>query len=443
MCLRPLGLILLMFLETRRVRPSCRSGAAVNQVGDTMGDTGPNDRQIRVPRKPLTSAFVRKTIPAGRYFDGHGLFLRVMPSGSKQWVQRIVIQGKRTELGLGGAELITLPEARTRAIDNRRLVMQGGSPLIQKKTASLILCFADAALAVHSMHAPTWKNPKHAAQFISTLSTYAFPFVGQKSVATIDSADVLAILSPIWADKNETATRVRQRIGTVLKWAIAQGWRSDDPTRDIAAALPKIKRSKNHHTALAYEKVARCLERIKASAARPTTKLALEFLILTAARSGEVRGAKWSEISLQGGPDGPVWVVPAERMKAGVDHRVPLSSSAVAVIEHARLHSDGSDLIFSGSVQGKMMSDATMRKLINEIGFAVDVHGFRTSFKSWAVEKTSFSNQTSEAALAHTIQNKAEAAYNRSDLFEKRKTLMEMWGRFLQNSNCEVIRIAQ
>ena len=404
-----------------------------------MGDTVCDKDSIRRPRKALNNKFVHDAARAGKYFDGNGLFLRVMPSGSKQWVQRIVIQGKRTELGLGGAELITLPEARAKALENRRVSTLGGNPLVQRRSASLIPCFEDAAVRVHAMHAPTWKNPKHAAQFISTLSTYAFPFIGQKSVSSIDSSDILAILTPIWVDKNETATRIKQRIGAVLKWAIAQGWRADDPSRDISAALPKIKRIKKHRTALPYEKVTDCLDAIRGSAARPSTKLALEFLILTAARSGEVRGAKWSEISLHGGSDGPAWVVPAERMKAGVEHRVPLSSSAVVVIEHARLHSDGSDLIFPGSVQGKMMSDATMRKLINEIGFAVDVHGFRTSFKSWAVEKTNFSNQTSEAALAHMIRNASEAAYNRSDVFAKRKKLMEQWAIYLKDEQTKII----
>lgn len=202
---------------------------------------------LRKPEKALTAQFVKTAREPGKYFDGHGLFLRVQPNGQRQWVQRIVVRGKRCELGLGNPSLVSLSEARETALKNRKLARAGGDPILARKEADAILSFEEAARKVHSLHLPTWRNPKHAAQFLTTLETYTFPRMGKLRVADVTTADVLAVLSPIWTEKPETAARVRQRIGMVMKWAVAQGWRQDNPAESIAQALPKRDRSLIEH----------------------------------------------------------------------------------------------------------------------------------------------------------------------------------------------------
>ncbi len=379
------------------------------------------------PEKALSAAFVRTAIEPGKFNDGHGLFLKVDPSGAKRWVQRITIRGKRTEMGLGSASLVSLAEAREIALQNRKLARQGGDPLKARREAEAVLTFEEAAREVHAVHAPTWRNAKHAAQFISTLETYAFPRLGRLQVTDVTTADVLAALQPIWLEKPETARRVRQRIGTVLKWTIAKGWRQDNPADAIMQALPKQTVAKKHRKALPYSEVSACLETVRNSGAGVSTKLALELVVLTACRSGEVRLAEWDEIDL----DRAKWVIPAERMKARKEHRVPLSGRAVDVLIEARALGDGSGLVFPGTRYRKPLSDMTLSKLVKELGFDADVHGFRTSFKTWAQERTNTPREVSEAALAHVVNNKAEAAYARSDLFEKRRRLMNTWSNYL------------
>lgn len=393
----------------------------------------------RHPEKALTAQFVRTVQEPGKYFDGHGLYLRVEPNGSRFWVQRIVIRGKRCELGLGSPLLVPLAEARAKALDNRKMAREGGNPLQAKREAQAVLTFEEAARKVHAMHAPTWRNPKHAAQFLATLETYAFPRLGKLKVADVTTADVLAVLSPIWIEKAETARRVRQRIGTVMKWAIAQGWRRDNPAENIAHALPKAETKKENRKALPYDEVPACIEAVKASGAGAATKLALELLVLTASRSGEVRNAVWSEIDIAA----KVWEIPAERMKMKRPHRIPLTPRAVAILEDAKAISDGSELVFPGTKTGKPLSDMTLSKLVKELGFPVDVHGFRTSFRTWAQERTNFPREVAEAALAHLSGGAVERAYARSDLFAKRRKMMEAWAAFLAEKRADnVTRIA-
>lgn len=383
----------------------------------------------RKPAKTLSAVFVRSVRAPGKYFDGHGLFLRVEDGGSKRWVQRIVIRGKRREIGLGSADLIPLAQARQTALDNRRLARQGGDPLQAKRDAAAVLTFEEAARKVHALHLPTWRNTKHAAQFISTLETYAFPHFGKLRVADVTTGDVLAALMPIWTDKPETARRVRQRIGAVMKWAIAQGWRQDNPAESISRALPKHDRlSVQNRKALPYGKVAGAVRKVQASGAGLSTKLCFEFLVLTAARSGEARGALWSEVDL----DRAEWSIPAERMKAKRLHRVPLAPRAVEILRQAEALSDGSGLVFPGTKAGRPLSDMTLSKLLKELEIDAHVHGFRTSFKTWAQEQTSFANEISEAALAHVLKDKAEAAYARSDLFEKRQVIASAWAAYIK-----------
>lgn len=409
-----------------------------------MGTSG-----IRTPAKALTAAFVRSVADAGKYFDGNGLYLFVKPNGAKQWVQRIIIRGKRTEMGLGTPALVSLAEAREAAIDNRKLARAGGDPLKAKREAKAVLTFEEAARKVHELNKPSWSNAKHAAQFISTLETYTFPLLGNYKIGEITTADVLAVLSPIWLTKQETARRVRQRIGTVMKWAIAQGWRQDNPAQNIGQALPKQTKSQKHRKALPYSEVATCIETVKGSGAGLTTKLALEFLILTATRSGEVRNAVWAEFEFGGdtpanrakGANQAAWTIPAERMKMKKEHSIPLCPRAVEILHSAKDLSDGSDFVFCGTKFGKPLSDMTLSKLVKELGFDADVHGFRTSFRTWTQEKTDVSREVAEAALAHSVKDASEAAYARSDLFEKRRELMNDWAMFLADTKGKVVKL--
>jgi integrase len=240
---------------------------------------------------------------------------------------------------------------------------------------------------------------------------------------------------------------VRQRIGTVMKWAIAQGWRQDNPAEAIAQALPKRDKSqKEHRKAMTYAEVADCIKTVQASGAGLSTKLALEFLVLTATRSGETRGALWEEIDLgspptAGKPAKPaVWTIPASRMKAKRDHRIPLSARAVEILHQAKALGEGTGLVFPGTKAGNALSDATLSKLVRELGFPVHIHGFRTSFRTWAQERTNFPREVAEAALAHTIKDKAEAAYARSDVFDKRRKMMEAWAAYLAQETGSVAR---
>lgn len=395
-------------------------------------------------RKSLTAAFVRSKKEPGKYHDGGGtgLYLRVEPNGSRFWIQRITIKGKRREMGLGPAALVTLSEAREAALENKRAVRAGRDPLREKREASAVLTFEEAARKVHALHKPSWRNEKHAADFINSLGRYAFPRIGAVSVADISTSDVLSVLSPIWLDKPETARRVRQRIGTVMKWAVAKGWRQDDPARDIGQALPRQERGKTHRKSLPYGDVAACVDAVRASQANPTTKLALEFLVLTAARSGEVREARWDEITLGADGEDAVWTVPAARMKMKRSHRVPLSARAVEILNEAKAFEDGSGLVFPGSRKGRPISDMTLSKLVKALGFNADVHGFRTSFRTWAQERTNFPREIAEAALAHAVGDKVEQAYARSDVFEKRRSLMKGWSVYLSGVSAKIVRLA-
>lgn len=396
-------------------------------------------------RTGLTARLVATVTQPGKYHDGGGLglYLRVTPGGSRQWVQRIVINGKRCELGLGSPPVVTLAKAREEALQNKRHAREGRNPLQERREAAAVMTFEAAARKVHEMHAPTWRNAKHRLDFIRSLEAYAFPTIGARRVADITPADVLAVLSSIWTTKPETARRVRQRIGTVMKWAVAQGWRLDNPAENIGKALPKHERKvQAHRKALPHAEVAGCIAAVRASGAWPATKLALEFLVLAAARSKEVREARWEEIDF-GPPDKPpaaVWEVPANRMKMKRPHRVPLSARAVEILREAEALRDGSGLIFP-SPRGKPLSDMTLSKLVKELGFNADVHGFRSAFRVWAQECTNSPREVAEAALAHAVGDAVERAYARSDVFEKRAKLMQSWSAYLEARRGEVVQM--
>ncbi len=374
--------------------------------------------------RKLTAAFVRSVREPGLYWDEHGLVLRVKPSGYKQWIQRLFIHGKRRESGLGPVRLVTLAEARDAALANRKAARAGGDPRRTRRRS--IPTFEKAAARVFAMHRPNWTD-RHAGQWMATLRAYAFPGIGRKRVDHISPADVMGVLLPIWNEKHQTAKRVRQRIGTVMRWAIAQGYRVDNPAGDaIGAALPRPPRVQKHYKALPYGEVAGAIEAVLGSEARVTVKLGFEFLVLTACRSGEVRGACWAEIDLEGG----VWTISAERMKSRREHRVPLSARAREILAGAKAHAPRSELVFP-SARGLVLPSFEFAGLLKALGIGAVPHGLRSSFRDWAAERTDAPRAVMEAALAHAVRNRVEAAYARSDLFERRRVLMDDWAAYL------------
>ena len=385
---------------------------------------------------PLSATAVRNLKEPGKYYDLHGLFLRIERTGSRRWVQRVSVAGRQREIGLGSADLVTLAEARELAVSNKKLARAGGDPLAAKLERVAIPSLNEAIDKVIELNAPTWTNAKHAAQFKSTLTNYVTPKLGKRSISDIQAADILSVLQPIWTTKSETARRVKQRIGTVMKWAIAQGYRADDPTLALNQVLPKPNRKPKHRASLPYTDVSDCLNVIKQSDAMLSTKLAIELLVLTATRSGEVRLADWNEVDL----DAKTWTIPAERMKMKEEHVIPLSDHAIVVLQEAKALGNAG-LIFPGMRTGRPMSDMTMSKLVKELGYPVDIHGFRTSFRTWVQEQTNTAHEVAERALAHKTTNKVEAAYARSDLFEKRRKLMDAWASYLQRSSAKVVQL--
>ena len=386
------------------------------------------------PRRRLTqrlsAAFVRTAEP-GFYCDGHGLNLRVDQSGARQWVQRLVIRGRPRMLGLGGYPLVSLAEARNVAFANRQRARAGGDPLAEKRHGQGVPTVEEAAAVVLEQQRPGWRNAKHARDWPRSLRVYVFPRIGALPVSAVTTADVLAILTPIWHDKPQTARRVRQRIGAVMKWAVAMGYRPDNPAGDaLGQALGRQQAVVQHMQALPHGAVADALATVRASSARPVVKLIFEFVVLTAARSGKVRLATWDEMDLDAG----VWTIPAARMKAKRDHRVPLSGWALAILHDVQRLSDGTGLVFR-SLRGRPLSDMTLSKLIKELGIAAVPHGFRSSFRDWAAEQTNTPREVVEAALAHTVRNPTEAAYARSDLFERRRRLMDEWAAYLSGTH--------
>ena len=379
----------------------------------------------------LSAVFVKTVTQPGRYGEGRGGFglsLLVKPRAAggvaKSWSQRLRINGRACNLGLGTYPIVTLAEARTKALENARAVAQGCDPRDRSRTPT----FEQAAEQVVQLHEPTWKaggGASSAKVWRSSLRTYAFPRFGSKRVHEITSGDVLRVLTPIWHTKTETARRVKGRISTVMKWTIAQGYRDDNPAGDaVSAALPKSGARQEHHRALPHAEVGEALRKVRESGASPAAKLAFEFQVLTAARSGEVREARWDEISRA------TWTVPAERMKMRREHRVPLSNRAIQVLDEARTLRDGSGLLFPSPTGRGPLSNSTLLKLLRELALKAVPHGFRSSFRDWAAE-TGQPRELAERALAHVISNKVEAAYARSDLLQhRRRSLMEAWARY-------------
>jgi integrase len=399
-----------------------------------MGQSGIPERK----RNRLTARFVETVAMPGRYHDGGGLglFLRVLAGGSRQWVQRLMVQGRRAEIGLGAPPVVTLAMAREAALKNKRTAYQGRDPVAEKRAARDALTFETAARKAHVELAPTFKNPKDGAAFLSALETHAFPRFGRNKVAEVTSADVRQAVLAVRTKTPEQARKLALRISAVFKWCIAEHLRPDNPATAEALALPRLEAAKVHRKALPHSEVAGCIAAVKASGAWAATKLALEFLALTACRSGEVRGARWDEIDTAAA----VWEIPASRMKMKRPHRVPLSARALEILREAEAFHDGSGLIFP-SPRGKALSDMTLSKLVKELGFDCDVHGFRTSFRTWAQECTNYPREVAEAALAHAVGDVVERAYARSDVFEKRRKMMQAWAGYLAARRGELVTL--
>ena len=390
--------------------------------------------------KELTALAVSKLRRTGLHAVGgaSGLGLKVMPSGSRAWVLRVVVSGKRREFGLGGFPTVSLASARERARSILDQLFEGIDPAEAKKQAKSALA-AQRARAVNfktlaeqyiAQHEASWKNAKHATQWVSTLQTYAYPVCGHLLTADINTAVVLRVLEPLWLEKTETASRLRGRIEAVLDYAIAKGLREGpNPARwkgNLALTLPAKRKISpvEHHPAIPVKDVPRfykLLHQREGTAAR-----ALEFLVLTAARSGEVRGAQWSEIDLAK----KIWTVPAQRMKAKREHRVPLSTQAITLLKSLPSKRLGG-LVFPGSRATTKLSDMALTVLMRRMEVAAVPHGLRSSFRDWVGEQTSYPREVAETALAHTVGNTVEAAYRRGDLFDKRKLMMQDWCHFL------------
>ncbi|MEO6093930.1 MAG: integrase arm-type DNA-binding domain-containing protein [Novosphingobium sp.] len=395
-----------------------------------------------MPRKlnnALTPLAVKNAKP-GRHADGGGLHLLVKESGARSWVYRFMLNGNSRDVGLGpaGANGITLAAARDAASALRLKVKAGTDPLAQRhrEAAEALaatqaakvagITFKAVAEAYIATNEGSWRNDKHRQQWRNTLASYVYPVIGDLPVAEVDTAHVLQILEPIWTDKAETASRVRGRMETILDAAKARGYRAgENPARwrgHIAQILPARSRlTRGHHKALPYGTLPAFMVALRERVA--VAALALEFTILTAARSGEVLGATWAEVDLEKS----VWTVPASRMKAAKEHRVPLSPRAVAIVES--LKPLGSKWLFPGKKEN-MLSGMAMAMLLRRMKVDATPHGFRSAFRDWAAECTGYAHEVAEMALAHTIENKVERAYRRGDLFDKRRRLMDDWATY-------------
>ena len=378
----------------------------------------------------LSSAKVKVLKKPGRYGDGGGLYLNVRAAGSKQWILRTMVDGRRTDFGLGGYPATGLALARVKAMELKSAIAEGDDPITNGHEPK-IPTFADATRAVLEMNRPKWRSDKHVTVWLQSLERHAMPRIGNMPIDRIDQGDVLEVLKPIWTEIPETARRVRQRMRTVFRWAMSHEYIERNPAGEaIDGALPRMPKVKNHLRSLPYQEVGDALRVVEESPASLPSKLCFRFLVLTAARSGEARGAVWDEVDL----DGAVWTIPGERMKGGELHRVPLSRQALEVLEEARVLRDGSGLVFpSPTIQGRELSNMTLMKILRATRFAerATVHGFRTSFRTWTLEQTDTPWAVAEAALAHGLGNQVEKSYARSDLFDRRRELMQAWADFV------------
>jgi integrase len=392
--------------------------------------------------KNLSALDVKNLTKVGRHADGDGLYLNIAAGGSKSWMFLWMKDGRRREMGLGSYPGVPLADARAKVVECRRIVSAGGDPIAARDTAKP-KTFAEAADDFMDSMEGGWRNEKHRDQWRMTLGDVYCSSIRSKAVGDVSTDDVLKILTPIWQQKAETASRLRGRIERVLDYAKVKGWRSgENPALwrgHLKGALPaRQKLQRGHHAAMGYREVPAFVERLRGAEAMAAR--GLEFLILTAARSGEVLGAQWPEFDLKNA----VWTVPADRMKAGKEHRVPLSDRAVEIVK-ALQEARVSDFVFPGERPKRPLSSMAFAMLLRRMKVeSVTPHGFRSAFRDWCGDETTFPRELAEAALAHEVGNKVEAAYRRSDALAKRRKLMDAWARYCSNSKANVaaLRIA-
>ena len=383
----------------------------------------------------LSAKFIANAKDRGMYPDGNGLYLSISAGGSKSWVFRYKYVGRRHDMGLGSYSVVPLSKARELAHRCREQLADGLNPLEvrrelnRNRKAETGLTFREASDAYIKAHETSWRNAKHKAQWKNTLQSYAHPYFGSKPIANLATDDVLRAIERIWYDKTETASRVRSRIAAVIDWAIAAGLRKGDNPAvwngrlDKLLPAPSKIKTVRHMPSLPWQEVPAFIRQLRLQPGNGAR--ALEFAILTGARSGEVRGATWEEIDLN--CEKPVWTIPAERMKAGTEHRVPLSPQAVSLLES--LPEEGG-LVFVGSKQAAPLSDATMRAVLKRMQVSVTQHGFRSSLRMWVAEATEYPRELAEHTLAHKIPDPVERAYMRGDYLDKRRQLMNEWANF-------------
>jgi integrase len=393
----------------------------------------------------LTAVEVTKLEKPGYYCDGGGLYLQVSKSGSKSWIMRYTMTGKPVEMGLGSFQTFTLAEARKRATAQRKLLADGINPLETKRSDQLtrrmaessIITFDKAATAYIDSNSPAWRNAKHGEQWRNTIATYASPVIGKLPVSKIDTAHVLRILTPIWLEKTETAVRLRGRIEKILDWAKAQGYRSgDNPAAwrgHLDAGLlpsPSKVADAGHHSALPWLEIGAFMVALRAM--QGAGARAMEIIILTATRTSEVLNAKWTEIDL----DEKLWTIPKERMKAFKEHRVPLSDAVMSVLMTVKAESGGGEYVFAGRKANTPLTNMACLATLKRMDRGdITVHGFRSTFRDWVSETTAYPRDVAEMALAHTIEDKSEAAYRRGDLIEKRRSLMHDWATYCNSGS--------
>ena len=391
----------------------------------------------------LTALEVKNEEKPGYYCDGAGLYLQVSKTGSKSWIMRYTLAGKPCEMGLGSFVTFSLADARQRATAQRKRLADGLDPLAAKRSDLLakrmaeasIITFDKAATAFIEANSPAWRNAKHGDQWRNSLANYASPVIGAVPVSKIETEHIMRILTPIWSTKTETATRVRGRIEKVLDWAKVQGYRTgDNPAAwrgHLSEALPKPSKvaKEEHFAALPGAEIGAFMVALRAM--QGAGARAMELIILTATRTSEVLNAKWTEIDL----DAALWTIPKERMKGFKEHRVPLSAAALAVLATAKAESTGGEYVFTGRKMAALSNMACLQTLRRMGRGDLTVHGFRSTFRDWVSESTSYPRDVAEMALAHAIEDKSEAAYRRGDLIEKRRALMSDWA-----AHCAVVR---
>ena len=389
--------------------------------------------------KELSALAVQRLTAPGMHAVGGvaGLYLCVSPSGARSWIARVNVDGKRREMGLGSFPDVSLSIAREKARAARSDTTMGIDPVAHRKEArsarqalkATQKTFADCAKAYIEAHSDSWKNAKHRAQWPSTFETYVYPTMGTVMVGEVTQAHVMAVLLPIWKTKTQTATRLRGRIEQVLAWATAAGFRQGENCArwtgllDQLLPAPGKVSEPRHHPAVRVDDMPAFIKALRQHDG--LSPKALEFAVLTAARSGEVRGANWAEIDLEAA----AWTVPPERMKAGKEHRVPLSAAAIKLLE-AMPRMEGTDLVFPGT-KGQPLSDMSLTAVMRRMDVDAVPHGFRSTFRDWAGDRTNYPRDMAEAALAHKLENKVEEAYRRSDALEKRREMMQEWGKFI------------